>query len=583
MTDGQAELDRLRTALAASGDVIYDWDLTDDTMHWHGSVADIFGPEVCAGLGTGEGYNRSVNPQDLPQRLKALSDHFATAGKFDCEYRVRFGHGQFCWVHERGAAEFSKDGEPLRMVAVVRGIDERKRNEARLEYLANHDELTGLFSKTRLRGGLDHALAYSTRYNSPGAYLVIGIDKLTLINDTFGYETADAIIVQVAQRLEKCLRASDVIGRVGGDRFGVVLSHGSEAVATATADKILCAVRMTPAETPSGPLHVTVSIGVITFPGVSDSVYDIMTKAETALQEAKRHGRNCFVSYYMSDSQRDQRRRNMRIAEKVRTALKRNRLVFAYQPIVEAKGRKVAYYECLLRMIGEDGVIVAAAEFVHVVEQLGLIRLIDRHVLEMAVDQLVRYPEVKLALNVSGLTVADRSWLRAIGALLKDKPEVAGRLLIEITETAAMQDIEDSALFVSGVRHLGCHVALDDFGAGYTSFRHLKSLMVNVVKIDGSFVRNVADNLDNQLFVRTLVRLAEGFGLETVAECVETAADADLLSRQGVKYLQGYEFGRPTLERPWLAPGEGHAGAGTGVGTGIAPACDRKVIAGTGA
>jgi EAL domain-containing protein (putative c-di-GMP-specific phosphodiesterase class I) len=196
--------------------------------------------------------------------------------------------------------------------------------------------------------------------------------------------------------------------------------------------------------------------------------------------------------------------------------------------------------------------LLAAGAFMPVVEQSGIMRLIDRHTLELAVRELVEHPQVKLAVNISGLTATDRSWLRCLVAMVKNRPEVARRLTIEITETVAIQDIEETARFVGAIRDLGCRVALDDFGAGYTSFRNLKALAVDCVKIDGSYVRGLADNVDNQLFIRTLLGLAEGFGLATVAECVETAADATHLTRRGVRFLQGYLFGRPTVERPWL-------------------------------
>jgi diguanylate cyclase (GGDEF)-like protein/PAS domain S-box-containing protein len=556
MADNSQELTRLRAALAASGDVVYEWILGDDTIHWDGPFQELFGRDPSAEVATGETFNRCVNPQDLPERLKVLSDHFAGQRNFSCEYRLRCGQGQFRWVQDRGAAEFDASGRAVRMTGTLRAIDEHKQLEARLEYMASYDELTGLFNKSRLREGLTQTLSHGARNGSRCAYLVVGIDKLTLINDTFGYETGDAVIVQVGHRLERCLRANDLIGRVGGDRFGIVLAQSSDEFAHATADKILCNVRMSPVKTPSGSLHVTVSIGVITQPETADSAYDIMTKAETALHEAKKQGRNCFISYYQCDSQRGQRRHNIEIAEMVRAALKGGRLTFAYQPIVETHVGKPAYFECLVRMIGDDGKVVPAADFVPVVEQMGMIRLVDRYALEMAVNELTRYPDVKLAINVSGLTVVDDSWMRAFRALLKDKPDLASRLVIEITETAVMQDIEDSARFVAAVRERGCKVALDDFGAGYTSFRHFKSLVVDVVKIDGSFVRKVSENRENQLFVRTLLGFANGFGLESVAECVETAADAELLTALGVKYIQGYYCGRPSMERLWLPEGD---------------------------
>ena len=225
-------------------------------------------------------------------------------------------------------------------------------------------------------------------------------------------------------------------------------------------------------------------------------------------------------------------------------------MVFAYQPVVLSGTGEVAYYEPLIRMIDEKGEIVSAGAFVPVAERLGLMRQIDRYTLEMAISDLINDPNITLALNISSLTASDRSWLRALVSHVKGKPEIAKRLMIEITETAALDDFEDSARFVAAVRDLGCKVALDDFGSGYTSFRHLKSLTVDVVKIDGSFVINLGENPDNLLFIRTLLNLADGFGITTVAECVQSEQDANLLKAEGVDYLQGFYYGRPQLGRP---------------------------------
>jgi EAL domain-containing protein (putative c-di-GMP-specific phosphodiesterase class I) len=253
----------------------------------------------------------------------------------------------------------------------------------------------------------------------------------------------------------------------------------------------------------------------------------------------------------------------MALGERVQRALKDHRLTFAYQPVVDSATGVVNYYECLLRMIGEDGNIVPASQFVPVIEQLGFIRLIDRYVVEKAVEEVSAFPGYRLGFNISGLTATDRSWLRAVTSLLKDKPSVAQDLVVEITETAALYDLDESARFVSTLRDLGCRVALDDFGAGFTSLRHLQALAVDTVKIDGSFVRNLADNHDNQIFLRHLVGLANGFNLLTVAECVETPEEAAILRREGVGFLQGYYFGRPTLEKPWLAESPGRTTAAT--------------------
>jgi EAL domain-containing protein (putative c-di-GMP-specific phosphodiesterase class I) len=361
------------------------------------------------------------------------------------------------------------------------------------------------------------------------------------------------VLIEVGQRLDRCMRVSDVIGRVGGDRFGVVLANCAEAHVAAAAEKILTAVSQVPIETVSGPVYATVSIGGAAFPEQAKVAYDVMTRAETALGEAKRAGRDCFAPYRMSEEQQRRHRAGMALGERVQRALRDGRLVFAYQPVVSSEAAAVDYYECLLRMVAEDGSIVAAGEFVSAIEQLGFVRLIDRYVLERAVEEVKAHPGIRLGFNISGLTATDRSWLRAVTSILRDKREIASRVVVEITETAALHDIEESARFVGALRELGCRVALDDFGAGFTSLRHLQALAVDMVKIDGSFVHNLAQNNENQVFLRHLVGLANGFGLATVAECVETAQEAAILRREGVGFLQGYYYGRPSIDKPWLA------------------------------
>lgn len=257
--------------------------------------------------------------------------------------------------------------------------------------------------------------------------------------------------------------------------------------------------------------------------------------------------------------QRDRQRRGSAIgATGVKDALRQDRLLLAFQPVVCAVTGAVDYFECLLRMRDEDENIVAGGEFITRLEQLGLIGLVDRLVLERTVQELAGHPEVRLGFNVSGLTACDRPWLRSLISLLRNRPDIAGRLVVEITETAALFDIQESARFVDALRHAGCRVALDDFGAGHTSLRHLQTLAVDTVKIDGAFVRNLANRPENRIFLRHLLGLTKGFGLSTVAECVENAEDAALLRSEGVGYLQGYHLGPPTVDRVWLRAPTSH-------------------------
>jgi diguanylate cyclase (GGDEF)-like protein len=540
-------IELIKAALTGSGDVMFSWDLATDQIVWVGDVGNMFGIDAVRKLTAGDAYNDRIFPDDLKERLGFLSKHFTNHEPFECEYRVRTEANGFCWIHERSSAEFSDEGRPVRLGGVLRIVTGRKQHELLLEQRANYDDMTGLFNKSRLREALEHTLAYAIRYDAMGGFLAVGIDKMSMLNDAYGHEIADAVIVNVAQRLESCLRQTDSIGRLGGDTFGVVLPSCDELGIAAAAEKILHVMREEPIETTAGPIHVTVSVGAIGFPNLIQTPHDLMASAESAMRDAKRLGRNCFTYFEISEEQRQKQREYMVMGEQLLKAIQEKRVVFAYQPVVDSKTTEIAYYETLVRMIDEDGELVSAGAFVPVAERLGLMRQLDRRTLDMALSDLSKNPDVKLALNISGLTASDRSWLRVLVNFMKDKPDLAKRLIIEITETAALEDFEDSALFVAAVRDLGCKVALDDFGSGYTTFRHLKSLTVDVVKIDGSFVMNVSENPDNLLFIRSLLNLAGGFGVETVAECVETEEDANILIKEGVNFLQGYYYGRPEL------------------------------------
>lgn len=239
--------------------------------------------------------------------------------------------------------------------------------------------------------------------------------------------------------------------------------------------------------------------------------------------------------------------RGLAVGAAVEAALRQDRLFFAFQPVVCAATGMVDYFECLLRMRDAEGGIVSGGEFITIVEELGWIGLIDRYVLKKTVQDLAADPEVRLGLNISGMTACDRSWLRSLTSLLRHRRDIARRLVIEITETAALGDIGESARFVDTLRDAGCRVALDDFGAGHTSLRHLQILPVDIVKIDGSLVRNLKSQPQARIFLRRLLGLINGFGLTTVAECVESAEDAALLRAEGIDYLQGYHLGRPMI------------------------------------
>lgn len=549
MSERAEDLSIMAAAVAAAGDVGYCWDFTADTIAWAGDVRRLFGDRPVT---SGGDLRIRVAVDDAPRRRQALSRHIDNGTPFDVDYRLRLADGVEHWVHDRGRVERSADGTPMRLYGMLRTIDRRKAYEEELEQQAHFDPMTGLVNRNRLRDSLDQALVAAGRFERSAVYLAIGIDKLGLVNDALGHAAADAVVVEVARRLASAVRPGDTVGRVGGDIFGVVLPHCPEAHMPAVAEKLLSAVRAAPIASPAGPIHTTVSVGGILAGRDAGSVEEAMTRADTALHEAKRQGRDGFWPHHATSLQQSALRASLATGQRVKAALKGDELRFAFQPIVDSSGA-VDFFECLLRMPDDGGAMLPAGQFVPAVERLGMARRVDQHTLGLALRELRAHGEVHLSLNVSAETTGDRTWLGMLQDMLADRPEIASRLIIEITETAVIEDLDETARFVSAVRDMGCRVALDDFGAGYVSYQHLRALPVDIVKIDGAFVREMHDSAEALLFIRTLVGLARGFGLTTVAECVEDAVQATTLRREGVRLLQGWHFGRPTLDRPWLA------------------------------
>lgn len=568
--DGEDELERLRLALAAAGDVVYDWDLATDIIRWSANAAQVFGLSDAAEIATRAAFARRVSSEDLSELPRLQGGNLASGTPFAAEYRVRRGDGEFCWVEDRGLAHLVSAGNPRRVVGTMRVITTRKQREARLERLVSYDELTGHYNRRRLRDTLEHALAFALRYRTQGAYLTVAVDDLSVLTEAYGQEAADAVLLAAGRELDRCLRVSDVVGRAAYDRFGIILNGSPMVDLEATAEKILASLGRATVATEGGPVHIGATAGGVKFPGTVRTARDTMAKADIALDQARRAGGGRFVVYDLNTAQRRDLRRHIAVAKRLQNALKHDRLRLAFQPVVDSARHKVAYYECLVRMRDERGRLTVAADFLPVAEKMGLVRQVDRRVLELVAEELNASPEVSLALNVSGLTTSDPQWLRALTSLVKARPELARRLVIEITETAALQDMGESVRFVAALKDLGCRIALDDFGAGYTSFRHLKALPVDLVKIDGSFVTNLAHDPGDRLFIETLQGLADGYGLATVAECVQSASVARILADQGVHYLQGYYFGRPMLSRPWRdrrkrGVPQGYGRAGTNV------------------
>jgi len=538
--------------LSSVEETAYVWDLRTGDLEWESNAAEILGFDEVSKVTSGAAYHALIAPEHLKARLEAFSRSVGADRMRGVPYRLQYRlrpngprSEREIRVEDQGRWWPGADGHAARARGVIRVIDDEYLEQQRQLVRNDFDELTGQLNRTRLTDALGAVLARAERQYAPAAFLMISVNNLAVINETFGIEIGDQIIAEVGQRIREKLRSGDVIGRYSSNKFGLIMLNCGPGALRVAADRFIKAVRETTIKTATGNLTATISLGGVIIPDQAKSVQDTVNFALRALDVAKTKRFDCFVAHEPSPSSETNRLRNKSIAEGVIAALDENRMRLVLQPMVSTKTGKPEIYEALLRMERRDGSLVSAGEFVPIAEQLGLSRLIDRRTLELTVDLLRRHPELTISVNVSGLTCSDLEWLTALRRLTNDRPEILRRMIVEITETAALEELDQSVNFVDTLNELGCRVAIDDFGAGYTSFKNLKRLNVDMVKIDGAFVKNLADDTSDQIFVRTMIELASTFGMETVAEWVGDERAAHFLKSAGITYMQGYYYGMP--------------------------------------
>jgi diguanylate cyclase (GGDEF)-like protein len=547
--------------LASVGEVAYDWRVDTDMLLWSANAADVLLIADIAAIATGRGYAQILEAENAQARFDAVMQSNKHDDGHGVAYQIQYGirpdpgSETKLWVEDTGRWFAGPDGKPQRAQGVLRVINERYEQERQLTFLARCDGLTGELNRHRLTEVLEDTIDEALRFRSSCGFLLIAIDTLARINESYGFGTADEVIRVVAKRLRSRMRGKDTLGRLAGNKFGLVLRDCTPDDMAIAAERMLAGVRDDMVPTAAGPISVTVTIGGITAPRHARSVTEVLARAQESLDAAKARRRGSFAAYRPNIEREAMRRENVRATDEIVAALNERRIFLAYETVTAAVDRKPAFYECLMRIRRADGSLIAANEIIPVAERLGLVRLLDFRVLELVVDELIGTPDLKASLNVSPASTTDPDWWSGLGSLLRSHSGAAERLTIEITESAAILDIDETRGFVARVKDLGCRIAIDDFGAGYTSFRNLRQLGVDIVKIDGAFVRDILHSEDDRAFVRSLIELAQRLRLKTVAEWVQDEAAASTLQEWGCDYLQGALIGLATTERPWIAGG----------------------------
>jgi diguanylate cyclase (GGDEF)-like protein len=541
--------------ITSVGEAAYEWRLDTDAIVWGANVGDVLPLGDLDAIATGCGFAQRVEPNSGRSRADAVSRASAVdQGRgvpYELQYALRLPDASVLWVEDIGRWFAGADGRPLRAHGVLRVINERHEREERLAYLSHFDALTGEINRWHLTELLEASIAEATKLRSSCGFLLAAIDNLGSINRAYGYDIADEVITAVAKRIHSQLRAKDHLGRYSGNKFGLILNNCTIEDMRVAAERVLATTRDEVVSTSVGPVAVTITVGGITAPRHGRTVREVLSRAQEALDAAKARRRGSFALYRPNPEREVQRKENVRATDAIISALNDRRVFLAYEPVVAVNSRQIAFFECLMRVQCTDGSMLPVNDVVPLAERLGLVRLLDHRVLELALAELIAAPELKASLNVSAPSAVDPDWWSALDAMLNAHKGLGERLTLEITETAAIHDVDEMRSFVARAKDLGCSIAIDDFGAGHTSFRNLRKLGVDMVKIDGAFVRNLTRSEDDRVFVHTLIDLARRLGLKTVAEWVQDEAAAAILAGWGCDYLQGALVGLASTERPW--------------------------------
>ncbi len=434
------------------------------------------------------------------------------------------------------------------VTSIIRDVTDRKRFETQLKHLADHDALTDLFNRRRFEEELVEYADYAQRYKERGAVLLLDLDRFKYINDTHGHKAGDEVIRAVGSALRGTVRASDVVARLGGDEFAILLKNLDRAEAERIAQALLETVRVRQLPISGRATTVTTSIGIALFDeGVIAE--NLLVNADLAMYAAKDAGGNRFEVSEDDGEHLSGMQARLGWVDQIRRALDEDRFVLYCQPIMHLASNQVTQWELLLRMLGDDGEMIPPAAFIPTAERFGLIQEIDRWVVAKAIEALDTHRDwpggVRFEVNVSGKSMSDPALLELVERELREKAVDPANLVFEITETAAIANMEEARAFADRLTKLGCRFALDDFGAGFSSFYYLKYLPLNYLKIDGDFIKGLVSSATDQLVVQSMVDIARGMGMKTIAEFVEGPETAEMLHAKGVDYSQGYFHGRP--------------------------------------
>ncbi|WP_293777428.1 bifunctional diguanylate cyclase/phosphodiesterase [uncultured Oxalicibacterium sp.] len=492
-----------------------------------------------------------VDPQRRAEFVRLMEQHGVVT---NFESRIYRRNGEIIWISENARAVYNNAGKLLFFEGTVEAITERKLHEAEIQFQATHDALTGLPNRTLLYDRMQQAILHSQRNGNLTAIAFLDLDQFKFINDSLGHQVGDELLKITAQRLINCLRASDTVARQGGDEFVLLLtSQPNEESITQTMQRVLHEVSH-PWKANDLDFQITCSIGVTLCPNDGRDAETLLKNADSAMYKAKELGRNNF-QYFAAEMNTSVTDR-LELLNRLRQAIPNDEFVLHYQPKLNLHSNRIIGVEALIRWQSPNG-MVSPASFIPLAEETGLIIPIGEWVLRTACRQnrewqKAGYPPIPISVNLSPRQLARGDIVDLVGRVLQETALDARYLELEITESVMATDVDKSLAMLSELRSLGVKISLDDFGTGYSSLSYLKRFPVDTLKIDQSFVRDIATSQDSAAIVKAIISLGHNLNLNVLAEGIETAEQSRFLQQNGCDEGQGYLMSRPVPCRDFL-------------------------------
>ncbi|MCA3662134.1 MAG: EAL domain-containing protein [Methylobacterium sp.] len=536
------------------GEATYAWNIETDVMTWGLEATHIFGVREMAVLSSGTAFATLIDQASPHSRHAEVFESErcdqGTGVSFSTRYLVNPAPGLRFWIEDTGRWFANEKGRPRLVHGVCRRVLAPTSAEIALVTTRHFDPTTGALTRADFCNALGDAIVTSARDPRGLVLMMVAVDDLAQLNKTYGYHIGDEIIAAIVRRLRGLVRRRDILGRYATNKIGIVLAPSLADHMEFVANRLASAIRGVPIDTSAGPIPASVHIGGVAVPRDAKTAIEALHACEEALTDAQDRTDQAFLAFSGDPETRAKRSSNRASTDTVLTALNDRRIELAFQPIVRSGSGEVAMHEALVRMTSPEGELMGAGTIVPVAERLGFLHLIDHRVMELALETLRRRRDIQLTVNVGVDTALHPDWMAAFRAHLAIDKSVAQRLVVEITETSLIEDVQGAQRLIEAIKDCGARVAIDDFGAGHTSFRNMRLLPIDILKIDGTFIKNLARSEDDRFFVQTLLQLARHLRIETVAEWVQDEETASLLTSWRVEYLQGDFVGVATQDLP---------------------------------